>query len=82
MAKKRPPARNAPAPEKKVEAKAWRRHLPVLAGLWILAALAYANSFSAGLVYDNHAIIAQDSRIPSPDNPSGSDRFHNDPEMQ
>ncbi|HUA63735.1 MAG TPA: hypothetical protein VML19_33615 [Verrucomicrobiae bacterium] len=63
MAKKRPPARSAPAPAKKEKTNTWRRHFPVLAGLWLLMALAYANSFSSGLVYDNHPIIGQDTRI-------------------
>ena len=31
--------------------------------LWGLAALAYANSFRAGLIYDNQFVLKQDSRI-------------------
>ena len=31
--------------------------------LWFLAVLAYANSFRAGLIYDNRFVLVQDSRI-------------------
>ena len=42
---------------------AWRRHVVPILGLWGMAVLAYANSFRAGLVYDNHLVLLQDSRI-------------------
>jgi tetratricopeptide (TPR) repeat protein len=41
----------------------WRRHAVPLSVLWCLAALAYANSFRAGLIYDNRFVLMQDSRI-------------------
>lgn len=65
MAKKRAPAKSAaPAEKRTVETKRVRQpHLAVLAGLWILTLVAYANSFSSGLVYDNHSILTEDTRI-------------------
>ncbi len=42
---------------------AWRRHLVPVLVLWCLALLAYSNSFRDGLVYDNHFVLQQDSRI-------------------
>jgi hypothetical protein len=41
----------------------WRRHAIPLLALWLLALLAYANSFRAGLVFDNRYVIGQDPRI-------------------
>jgi tetratricopeptide (TPR) repeat protein len=42
---------------------AWRKHVWRVAALWILVFVAYSNSFDAGLVFDNAAIIAGDPRI-------------------
>jgi tetratricopeptide (TPR) repeat protein len=42
---------------------AWRRHAVPLLILWGLALVAYSNSFRAGLIYDNHLVVAQDSRV-------------------
>ena len=42
-----------------------RRHIPVLLGLWVVALLAYSNSFQAGLTFDNAIAIQQDARIRS-----------------
>ncbi len=41
----------------------WRRHTVPILLLWGLAVLAYTNSFRAGLIYDNHFVLLQDSRI-------------------
>jgi hypothetical protein len=40
----------------------WRRLIP-FAALWALTLAAYANSFQAGLIYDNAAIIGKDVRL-------------------
>jgi len=40
----------------------WRRWIP-FAALWALTLVAYANSFQAGLIYDNAAIIGKDLRL-------------------
>ena len=40
----------------------WRRLMP-FAALWALTLAAYSNSFQAGLVYDNAAIIGKDIRL-------------------
>ena len=42
---------------------AWRRHRVPLLVLWGLALLAYANSFRAGLIFDNYYAIGQDPRL-------------------
>ena len=44
----------------------FRRHLPILLGLWVAALLAYSNSFQAGLTFDNAIAIQQDARIQAP----------------
>ena len=41
----------------------WQRQAWQIGALWILAFLGYSNSFGAGLVFDNEAIIAHDARI-------------------
>jgi protein O-mannosyl-transferase len=40
----------------------WRRLIP-FAALWGLTLVAYANSFQAGLIYDNSVIILKDPRL-------------------
>jgi len=47
-------------------ASQFRRHLPILLGLWVAALLAYSNSFQAGLTFDNAIAIQQDARIQAP----------------
>jgi protein O-mannosyl-transferase len=42
---------------------AFRPHLAALAALWILALIAYANSFGGDLARDNTALIRDDARI-------------------
>jgi hypothetical protein len=57
-------AASAPPTVEVVSAVApWRRHAVPLLVLWGMALAAYSNSFRAGLVYDNHLIVAQDSRL-------------------
>ncbi len=55
------PAAAAPVPPPR--AAQWRRHLPILLGLWFAALLAYSNSFQAGFTFDNGIAIRQDARI-------------------
>src|SRR3954469_21498114 len=38
-------------------------HLLAIASLWIAILLVYSNSFGAGLIFDNTALILHDSRI-------------------
>jgi tetratricopeptide (TPR) repeat protein len=59
----RPPAAAPEAFQPVTTRRAWRPHAIPLLVLWGLALLAYANSFRAGLVLDNNAIIGQDTRI-------------------
>jgi hypothetical protein len=40
-----------------------RPHFVALAAIWALVLIAYSNSFSAGLIFDNNPIIMQDPRI-------------------
>ncbi|MGA2266966.1 MAG: DUF1736 domain-containing protein, partial [Bryobacteraceae bacterium] len=42
---------------------AWRRHAWRMLALWALVLAAYSNSFQAGLVFDNAALISGDARI-------------------
>jgi hypothetical protein len=44
-------------------AGSWREHIKRLLIPWCFALLAYANSFSAGLTYDNRAAILEDARV-------------------
>ena len=53
----------APAPARPSGAFQFRRHLPILLGLWGAVWLAYSNSFQAGLTFDNAIAIQQDARI-------------------
>src|SRR5437868_11793088 len=40
----------------------WRKHALRIAALWMIALIAYSNSFSSGFVFDN-SILMQDTRI-------------------
>jgi protein O-mannosyl-transferase len=44
-------------------ARVWPRYAWQVATLWILAFVAYSNSFESGLVFDNAAVIGNDPRI-------------------
>jgi tetratricopeptide (TPR) repeat protein len=58
------PAPSAPAaPAPPLRAIQWKRHLPILLGLWMAALAAYSNSFRAGLTFDNGIAIQQDARV-------------------
>ena len=52
----------APGPPRRARGEWPRRILPVV-GLWLVTLAAYSNSFSAGLVFDNAAILGKDPRI-------------------
>jgi tetratricopeptide (TPR) repeat protein len=41
----------------------WRKHLRPLLGLWVLALLAYSNSFRSGFALDSATVILGDSRV-------------------
>lgn len=41
----------------------WRRGILPVAGLWLITLVAYSNSFSGALVFDNAAILLNDPRI-------------------
>src|SRR5690348_7903774 len=43
----------------------WKPHAWRIILLWALVFAAYANSFQAGLIFDNEAAILQDSRVHS-----------------
>ena len=51
------------APARPAAASPFRRHIPILLGLWLAALLAYSNSFQAGLTLDNEIAIRHDPRI-------------------
>jgi tetratricopeptide (TPR) repeat protein len=53
----------SPAPKPAVAPGFLKVHGWRILPLWILVAIAYSNSFQAGLVFDNAAIIGQDARI-------------------
>ncbi|MGO9096033.1 MAG: tetratricopeptide repeat protein [Bryobacteraceae bacterium] len=65
LRKSREASRQAAAPQEFVAGRtgrAWRRHRWLLA-IWGLVFIAYSNSFQAGLVFDNAAVIGKDPRI-------------------
>ena len=62
-ARKKIPSSKPPAALPHKPALAFKPHAGRLAALWLLIVAAYANSFGAGLIYDNRTIILQDPRI-------------------
>ena len=67
MARSLKKSKAAPARQQTVSGTFWggagRWHLFAIVALWLLGLAAYSNSFQAGLVYDNDALIAKDQRV-------------------
>ena len=58
-----PPTKDEQAQIPAVPATDRGRHLLAIASLWIAILLVYSNSFGAGLIFDNAALILHDPRI-------------------